>query len=1075
MAVAYLSMAIDGALILHKVMEHLVIEDHLALFQTCSTFRRIIALETGPAVACSIFPAAVSKVLEKLAVDDVDGGPLPSTQMTLLIRIMAFNTASAAAVLVTAAGEYKDINLFDFLCSVFEEGPDADPKKPPEFLWECCNDAELLTAASRKRKRESAEDSDLDTQTFDLFFPDDGVDSINAIASGTLCTYHRRWLQSVMLIILTHPCFTKNGIMVSDLVEICLGCRNSKFLVTYLLPELERGGSVSLDPCSLPPAFDFMPESLYPKSHGKAVNQSYGVDIVVEDVTDELFWAVYESGLDPLLDQILLRYRPSFSMLNDVFREACKGGYTTVAMRILEVRGDMLDLADEENGALEDSVSAGHHETVEFLLWIGRKGMDSDSANGSPASWLQSIRSNLEELAAKPGKGNEFSITLSGIRAAADHPAIINPLIPRRMPIRRSASKTDPSTLYLLVDAAGGWQSLLENDVVHDDIPFIIADGEAQGAEDLLLLACKEGSPTVAKDVVEKMRGFLRSRYDLATADAVERITRFETALSVCLCFALRDSEEDTLSIVKCLLFESSEAEITVPQVDPLSHRRLIASPAFRDGMALQGACSRGQQAVVSLFLADPRLTSSARNKALARACHKRRTTLVAQLLAHPGIDPHRAGQELKQMCFEEAVLFGSTQPLTTKVALFLETHQASNPLLSCAIFIGDIRLIVTLLADPRIEPGGVTPLKMACILKAPEILEELLSSDRYLKILHELPWGRDAMNSNEDGEADHQTSTSLADTISCFFAEHVLGFGNHLDTKDNDEDEQEVDTAMENAHQDEQEDDLGSEDSEQGEQDNNNHGPGEQEIDHGMADAERGPQEDDLEKADDELRWFFTLRELMIMGIVDPRASKNLMIRAAAAKGWLRVVELMMGYRGPDVEPADDREIISRLPGIVDPSDVNNEALRSAAHLKDHSKAAEIAGVLLYDKRVDPSTNDSEPFRVAAARGNVELLTRLVSSDLAVWDGKGPLPTPKTWRFRRIDPNARNGEALLEAIRRNHVETVRFLLEKVPQLRHDVNDNAAMKLAQKLDRRECLRLLEECEQQQNEPKGITT
>ncbi|KAJ3110908.1 hypothetical protein HDU96_006161 [Phlyctochytrium bullatum] len=210
------------------------------------------------------------------------------------------------------------------------------------------------------------------------------------------------------------------------------------------------------------------------------------------------------------------------------------------------------------------------------------------------------------------------------------------------------------------------------------------------------------------------------------------------------------------------------------------------------------------------------------------------------------------------------------------------------------------------------------------------------------------------------------------------------------------------------------------------------------------------------LETGDDEgleKRWLSTLRTLLRSEVVDPTASQNLLIRAAAAQGWVEAVVLLLGYRGPVKDPAEEVELMTALPKILDPSDGDNEALRSLANLQDHQKAAKIAEWLLRDPRVDPSTNYSEPFRAAASSGNVDLLKSLVDADTE-------RPTANSWRLRRIDPNACDGEALLKAIEGNHVETVRFLLEKVPQLRPDMNDNAAIRLALRSDRHVCLQLL---------------
>ncbi|KAJ3103504.1 hypothetical protein HDU96_009237 [Phlyctochytrium bullatum] len=549
LAITYLSVAIDGALVLHKVMRYLDLEDHLLLFQTCSAFRRIIATETGPATARSIFIPSISKRPSDMHPKAYE------IELKVLVRVMAFCTAAAAAVL-TAPSECDFHDIFKCMCPIYEYGPTADLDKPPEYLWECCDDEAVLATMSRKRKR-------------DLESPEE------------------RFLMS--------------------------------FFVTELLPELERHGWVSPDPSSLPPAFDFMPEPSHRNALGKALHQPNRADPLGRAWADELLEAAYHSGLDPLFDHLLLRYRPSFAILKALFRDACQEALTALAMRIIEVRGDIVDLADEDNSTLVDTVTVGHIEPIEFLLWIGRRGMDiaSDDTGTVPVPWLQTIRDNFESLSRRPSNNQNFRVTLSGMRAAASHRTIVSPLYPRRILLRAGVANRNPAVIDLLVDTAGGWQAFLEDDVLHEDIVWSF-DHDMQGAEDLLVMACIRGYPAVAKHIVEKIRAFLRHRSDLSAVDADDRITCFVTTLSICLVTvtAVRNSEDDSLSFAKCLLFE--ESETVSSKLD--SYRRLVASPAFLDGMALQYATERGHEAVVALLL---------------DACRDDRANIETELRAH--------------------------------------------------------------------------------------------------------------------------------------------------------------------------------------------------------------------------------------------------------------------------------------------------------------------------------------------------------------------------------------------------------------------------------------------------------
>ncbi|KAJ3096474.1 hypothetical protein HDU96_000760 [Phlyctochytrium bullatum] len=155
-AIACLSLGVDSALLLHRVMRYLAVEDHLALFETCSALRRILTTETGPSVACSVFPQAVDRAVSIIKIAQPWEVRLYLRKpLFMLLRIMAFNTAVAAAVLMAAVAANEQVcsELLLYLCRVSQHGPHVDLARPPKVLWDCCNDELVLAAINRKRKR----------------------------------------------------------------------------------------------------------------------------------------------------------------------------------------------------------------------------------------------------------------------------------------------------------------------------------------------------------------------------------------------------------------------------------------------------------------------------------------------------------------------------------------------------------------------------------------------------------------------------------------------------------------------------------------------------------------------------------------------------------------------------------------------------------------------------------------------------------------------------------------------------------------------------------------------------------
>ncbi|KAJ3110901.1 hypothetical protein HDU96_006154 [Phlyctochytrium bullatum] len=768
-AIACLSLGIDGSLLLHKVMRYLpFIESHLALYDTCSTFRRLLATETFPITASNLFDLPVGLMIshakrKRGTRDERERNRQKRIRFRTLLRVMAINTPIAAAVLATSIWVYRD--LLEALCGVWKDGPtEGSVGKVPRLKawWECCNDEVMAALLTRKRKRDlGAAQSVTDSSS-----PDHGVMSnqVCATEKRMLCIRHRRLLQSVVSLMLTRECYNFGGIdALEPVVHIIIQCRNPRFIATTVLPKLETMGVLTPDPSPVHPAFSFFPAPPRALPNGSSRPLSPGHNahdhIACHRGQQCLHWlykAAFTQKWDPLIDHLLLRY--PFLLPFTMFEEACKEGCTALAMRILELRGKTgyhpsgppptnsgcLSRKNLQAGLTEAII--GHHEdTVRFLLWIGRHGMDDmpgpDVKAADPQPWLKDIRKRFEILARHPVTDpNALRITLPGLRAVATDIPAVEVVDPQRIFFRLAATNGTLPILALLVSAAGGWRAIAEHTnpngtttpIVHhffriNDCPITLI-----GLEDLLILACQKGTPATARFLIAKYR---RDNTGV-TGDAW---TRAVDILSECLGLASyrKGSDTDALEICKALLFDTAEEEAIFD--GRASAAALIATPARNNGVALKAAAYRGHERVMALLLADPRLPTAALQVALVGACFEGRDAIVSQLLAQPGLDVNAGPRQ-----FNFKSVSGSRRMMHVVMEMSKEGGKAlklGHALVVAAIVDGHVGLLRVLLADPRIDAGGgVAAVRLACASRSSEMVLEVLAQPAYTKEL----WKRD-------------------------------------------------------------------------------------------------------------------------------------------------------------------------------------------------------------------------------------------------------------------------------------------------------------------------------------------
>ncbi|KAJ3094442.1 hypothetical protein HDU96_001668, partial [Phlyctochytrium bullatum] len=780
-AIACLSVGADGVLLLHKVMRHLDVQDHLALFQTCRAFRRILIEETEPTAACMVFPQAINKVLDHLEINDHEETltrtrhmanmyvhPADNDEIQMVIQVMAISTPVAAAVLSTFCKRHENLldvsiskrhaDLFEGLCEVWRGESEQRHPSPPEFIWECCNDDMVMAAVSRKRRR------GVKGEAYEIFRSAPPAQSTD---SKRLCVHHCHWLEDVLSVIFSHRCYDIKAADLEDIVDLAILCRNPTFIATHILGILEKAGVASACPSPFPPAFDSFPippppytEEPPPDAHFDGGEQGR----IGQSCLVQLWNEASPESWDPLLDHMLLRYR--LPQLGANFREECRDGRTAVAMRILEVRGAWLDPEEIINDdPLSLAIEGKHEETVQFLLWIGRKAIEETPDSEIDTTvvvppWLKRIRSNLEDLARRPsGDHTTLRVTLSGIRAAAHFPVVFNPIHPQRAPLRQAAAKGTLSILNLLAHAAGGWQALSHLDgtnevIVHQDMQMPMDDPHLlRGLEDLLYEACRIGEPDTVRFLVDKIRDSFRtaSATMMDHDDAENPVALFVKTLSLCLettCSRPGSIGTTTvLDICRCLIFETEEDELGLPSASP---HLLVASPTLRDGRMLDMAVQCDHEAVVSLLLSHPLLPASALYPAIVSACEADNDRILSLLLVHPSVDVHAD---------PENVHSGRLR-ITEDVRLILSKTRddgalrAGHVLVTSAIVKGQVRTLRVLLQDPRFDAGsGLMALKLACKSKKSEMVVEVLAAETYAEVFRAGREGGDASIASEIGE----------------------------------------------------------------------------------------------------------------------------------------------------------------------------------------------------------------------------------------------------------------------------------------------------------------------------------
>ncbi|KAJ3099081.1 hypothetical protein HDU96_010834 [Phlyctochytrium bullatum] len=764
------------ALLLHRVLRHLPLPDHLKFLQACTSFRRILGSETSPAAACRVLRPAI-----EAAVGQARGSR--DLEMRMLVRLMAIGTPVAAAVLTAAARVHTD--LLACLCGVWRKGPDGGGRRPPTVLWECCNDELVAEVAGRSGKWMERSSSSK---------PDLGVHQVCATAPKMLCIFHRRWLENVLKFMFADPSYDFHGVdhkALTQLISLAFHCRNPRLIASPLLEKLERMGVVSARPLPHAPAFDDFPR---PPPGGPAIpppaETQPRVYLDYEAAADasrvekarklclqHLWRGAIAQNWDELLDHLLLRYRLPMAMLNSFFREACSEGRIALALRIVEVHRAAVDPDEFENRALCLAIQERREEMVRLLLWIGRQGIErhSDGMNvdaPTVAPWLQVLRKHFEDAARRPAADpNILRITLSGLRVAAYHPTPLDPTYPRRHPLRLAASHGTVALLNLLAHAAGGWRVLSHNDngtssalILHHDIQLAGgSDHVLRGLEDLLLDACRNPDPTVARFLVSHMRTSLRTDPPDTSGDPE---SLFVTTLSECLVVACNAPNPDAaLGVCRCLLFETEDAETA----GPAGTGDLVASPALHNGRALSVAAERGHEAVVELLLADPRLPTAALYPTLVAACRVAHDGIVGRLLARRDMDLHDDPgmsyvQSLERDEMHTIIASGGGGAVGV-----------GHPLLTAAIADGRVAVMRVLLEDPRVDAGGaMTALQLACASDNPDMVAAVLSAPRYMEAFKATLEGRETGSVDEDASVTH---TETVQMLTRFVVEAVVGF----------------------------------------------------------------------------------------------------------------------------------------------------------------------------------------------------------------------------------------------------------------------------------------------------------
>ena len=250
-------------------------------------------------------------------------------------------------------------------------------------------------------------------------------------------------------------------------------------------------------------------------------------------------------------------------------------------------------------------------------------------------------------------------------------------------------------------------------------------------------------------------------------------------------------------------------------------------------------------------------------------------------------------------------------------------------------------------------------------------------------------------------------------------------------------------------------------------------------------------------------------VRFLLLQDTVNPAANRNEAIRLASEYGHEDVVKLLLEHSEKDerIDPgAENNEAIRAASDYghedvvkillehgendkrIDPAANNNEAIKlvcgkeigiGGIKWKKLKRNLNVIGLLLKDKRVDPSVEDDLAIRTAADEGAADIVKLLLKDERVNPAAKNNEAFRQAVRYghedtvkillerskedKRIDPGANNNEAFRQAVRYGHEDTVKILLERSKEDKRidpGANNNEAIKLSSELGYTEIVKLL---------------
>jgi ankyrin repeat protein len=149
----------------------------------------------------------------------------------------------------------------------------------------------------------------------------------------------------------------------------------------------------------------------------------------------------------------------------------------------------------------------------------------------------------------------------------------------------------------------------------------------------------------------------------------------------------------------------------------------------------------------------------------------------------------------------------------------------------------------------------------------------------------------------------------------------------------------------------------------------------------------------------------------------MDPTYKNNYPIRSASFFGHYDMVDYLLSLDTDSLDLRSQRNQTTRndthTHGLVDPSDLNNFAFRSAAR-RGHIPILTLLLQKASHRGVDPAANENEPIRDACTNGSLDVIKFLLS-----------LPSEY-----KIDISARNNECIRMAAWYGNLNVVKFLTE---------------------------------------------